>query len=88
MAYEPKNNSGSLFRNDKKDRKNPEHEKMPDYKGDALVNGKPMWMSAWIKTNKNGQYMSIAFSDKNAQGNQANNRPATNHKQADEETPF
>ncbi len=87
--YEQKNNNGSLFKNDKKDKNNPDHERLPDYKGDATVNGKPMWMSAWIKTGKSGQFMSIAFTAKDGQGKQqSNNRPANNSGHYDEETPF
>lgn len=89
MAYEQKNNNGTLFKNDKKDRKNPDHEKLPDYKGDATVNGKQMWMSAWIKTGKNGQFMSISFSDKDAQRSQSNNQQRNQSRSyEEEETPF
>ena len=36
MAYELRDGSGSLFRNEKKQ----EGERTPDYRGDAMVNGK------------------------------------------------
>lgn len=59
MAYEQKDNSGVLFKNDKK-----ESEKHPDYKGNALINGQQYWISAWIKDGKKGKFMSISFKEK------------------------
>ena len=60
MAYEMKEGQGSLFKNDEKEK--PEH---PDYRGQALVCGVEMWVSAWVKTAKSGQkYMSLAFKPK------------------------
>ena len=50
MAYEQKDNSGSLFKNDKKETDN-----HPDYTGSALVGGQEVWMSAWLKTASNGK---------------------------------
>jgi uncharacterized protein (DUF736 family) len=63
MAYEMKNNSGSLFKNDKK-----ETEKHPDYKGSAKVNGDEYWVSAWLNKSKEGtQYLSFNFEIKDVQ---------------------
>lgn len=63
MAYEMKNNSGSLFKNDKK-----ESETHPDYKGSAKINGDEYWMSAWINESKEGKkYMSFNFKIKDIQ---------------------
>lgn len=60
MAYEQRDNSGSLFKNDRK-----EKETHPDYKGTAMVNGVEMWMSAWLKTAGNGsKFMSFSFQSK------------------------
>lgn len=62
MAYEMKDNSGSLFKNDRKEQ--PNH---PDYRGSAMVNGVEFWMSAWIKNaddpNKK-TFMSFSFQPK------------------------
>jgi len=54
-----KDNSGVLFRNDKKD--TPNH---PDYKGGLTVNGQEYWLSAWIKEGKSGKFMGLALSPK------------------------
>ena len=49
-------NSGALFKNDKK-----ETEKHPDYKGSVNVGGTEYWLSAWIKTSKQGtKFMSLS----------------------------
>jgi uncharacterized protein (DUF736 family) len=55
-------NRGALFRNnDKTD------EKHPDYRGNLNVGGVEFWLSAWIKTSKQGiKYMSISIKPKDA----------------------
>lgn len=63
MAYEQRDNSGSLFKNDRKEKDN-----HPDYKGQAMVGGVEMWMSAWIKESANGtKFMSFSFQPKDQQ---------------------
>ncbi len=54
-----KDNSGVLFKNDKK-----ESEKHPNYKGNITVDGKDYWLSAWIKEGKSGKFMGLAVSPK------------------------
>jgi hypothetical protein len=56
---EKKDNSGVLFKNDKK-----ESEKHPDYKGNITVGGQDYWLSAWIKEGKSGKFMGLAVSPK------------------------
>ena len=59
---EKRDNSGVLFKNDKK-----ENEKHPDYKGNIMVDGNEYWLSAWIKEGKTGKFMGLALSPKEAQ---------------------
>jgi len=60
MAYEQKDNSGSLFVNDRK-----ESDNHPDYNGSIMVDGKVYWLSAWKKKSKDGNpYLSIALKPK------------------------
>ena len=60
MAYETKDNTGSLFKNTRK-----EKETHPDMTGSARIDGHDVWLSAWTKTDKNGgKYLSIAVKRK------------------------
>ncbi len=59
--------SGALFKHDKGD--NP---KRPDYKGTYTdANGNEFWVSAWVKTDKNGKsYLSFNTQPKEAKTEQ------------------
>ena len=57
-----RDNSGVLFKNDKKE--TPNH---PDYKGNITVGGQDYWLSAWIKAGKSGKFMGLALSPKEQQ---------------------
>ena len=59
MSYETKENTGSLFPNDKK-----KEDKHPDYTGKVMVSGKLMQVAGWINESKAGKkYMSLKLSD-------------------------
>jgi uncharacterized protein (DUF736 family) len=72
MAYEMKPNTGSLFKNERK-----EADTHPDYKGSALVDGLgECWLDAWINTAKDGsKYMSLKIKPKEAQQQRSHNTP-------------
>lgn len=60
MAYETKDNTGSLFRNSRK-----ESERHPDYNGSVRIDGHDYWISGWLRDTKDGQkYFSLAFKRK------------------------
>lgn len=72
MAYEQRDNSGSLFKNDKQG-----NEARPDYKGKAMVNGAMVEVSAWIRTAESGKkYMSLVFQEPYQQQDNQRNKPA------------
>ena len=86
MAYEQRDNSGSLFKNDKK-----ESDNHPDYNGSAMVNGTEMWMSAWLKTSSNGKkFMSFSFKPKDQQAAKpvAKSAPKQAEPDFDDDMPF
>ena len=67
MSEYDNTNRGSLFKNDKK-----ESDNHPDYKGSINVEGKECWLSAWLKTSKDGKkYMSLSVQAKDAATKQA-----------------
>ena len=56
--YEIKNNSGSLFKNNKT------KETQPDYRGTVKVNDKEMEISLWFKESAKGtKYFSASFQE-------------------------
>lgn len=87
MAYEQKDMSGSLFKNDRK-----ETDSQPDYKGSALLNGVDHWLDAWINESANGtKYMSLKFKPKDAQQSNAPRQrpqPAAFDTDLDDDVPF
>ena len=69
MAYEQKDNSGALFKNDKGD-----NASRPDYTGNGMVNGSPVRIAAWIKEGQRGKFLSMKFDEPREQ--QAQTQPA------------
>lgn len=76
MAYEQKNNSGSLFKNDRKEQ--PSH---PDYKGSVMVDGVEMWVSAWVKEGNGKKFFSLSFTPKQTKATPA---PAATDQDSDD----
>ena len=59
MAYDHKDNSGSLFKNDRR-----EKDTHPHAKGSAKIDGVDYWVSAWTKDGERGKWQSLAFTRK------------------------
>ena len=80
MAYEMKDMSGSLFREENK-----KSEKSPDYTGKVKIDGKELRIAGWIKQSKGGSnYLSLAFSEPRTSDGQGD-RPAA---KAHDDIPF
>ena len=70
MAYQPKDGSGALFKNDKG-----ENPARPDYRGDVMVGGVVYELSAWIKPlagDASKKFMSLSAKPKQQQAQQSN----------------
>lgn len=65
MAYEQRDNSGSIFKNDRK-----EKDTHPDRTGTAMIDGVMYYVSGWLKTSTKGQFLSVAFKRKEEQREQ------------------
>jgi uncharacterized protein (DUF736 family) len=70
MSNYTNENSGAIFKNDKR-----ESENHPMYKGSLNVEGKDFWVSVWVNTSqKSGQkYMSLKLKPKEQVMQQAQN---------------
>ena len=81
MAYEMKDNSGSLWKNLKK-----EKESHADYTGNVMINGTEYWLKGWVnETNDGRKYFGLTFTAKDAPKEQRT-APAKVHD--DDEIPF
>lgn len=77
-----KDNSGALFKNDKRD-----SDLHPHAKGSALIDGVEYWISAWTNTSPDGvKYQSLKFKRKDAGQEQKPNAPEP--KTAPDDVPF
>lgn len=60
MEHQRKDNTGAIFKNDRK-----ESDSHPDYKGQAMIDGSEYWISVWFNKSKAGnKYMSVKFNPK------------------------
>lgn len=86
MAYEMRDNTGSLFKNDRR-----EKDTHPNAKGTALIDGVEYWMDAWTNEARDGsKYQSLKFKRKDADqsGSYAKQEPQSSPADLDDEVPF
>jgi hypothetical protein len=59
MAWEQRDNSGSLFKRKPEERKS---ERSSEYSGKAMIGGVEHYVDAWVKEDRNGKkYFSLSF---------------------------
>ena len=56
MTYEQRDNSGILFKNEKKT-----SDSQPQAKGTAMIGGKNYYVAAWTKEGKKGKFQTLSF---------------------------
>ncbi len=85
MTYQPKDNTGSLWVNDRK-----ETDKHPDRTGTIVVGGVEYWLSGWLRKTDDGKpYLSLAVKPKEAPARQpAPRAPARGGGSIDDDVPF
>ena len=72
MSYETRDNSGALFKEEKKS------ENGPDYAGTVKVGGKDYRIAAWLKAGNSGRkFMSLKFTPMDAKPADRSSRPSS-----------
>jgi len=89
MAYEMKPETGSLFKNDKR-----EKDTHANARGSALIGGVEYWVDAWTNTTNSGdKYQSLKFKRKDQQngnggGMGSRPQPSAYENDLDDDVPF
>ena len=85
MSNYDNTNSGTLFKNDRKEKDN-----HPDYKGQINVDGTEYWLSAWVKVSKDGtkKFMSLSVKAKDEQAKPAKGSQGSGFDDIDSDLPF
>ena len=77
-----RDNSGILFKNDRKQQDN-----HADYQGTCMIGGIEYYMNAWLKDGARGKFMSFSFKPKKLPADYGK-QPAFEDRMADDTIPF
>lgn len=86
MAYEKRDMSGTLFKNDKR-----EKDTHPHATGTAIIDGVEYFVNAWTKEGRGGKFQSLAFKRKDKRVEQIRNdheRDSYGNAADEQEIPF
>lgn len=83
MAFKHKDNSGSIFKNEKK-----EKDTHPNMTGSALIDGVEYWVSAWTKEGEKGRWQSLAFKPKTEKTSAGGTKHNAGRNEEDGDIPF
>ncbi len=53
-------------------------ERSPDYNGNCQIEGVEYWVSGWVREGRSGNFLSLSFQRKDANGQQRESRPRQN----------
>ena len=80
MAYEQRDNSGTLGRNN-----NRQKDTHPEYNGSAQIDGVDYWINAWVKEGPKGKFFSLSFKPKE---NRSSESKSYQRDDSGDDTPF
>jgi hypothetical protein len=84
MSYQLKDNTGSLFKNDRR-----EKDTHANARGSALIDGVEYWVDAWTNETQSGdKYQSLKFKRKDAQRGDGNRSQPAHDTRLDDDVPF
>ena len=83
MAYEQREGSATLFRNDKKS-----SDKAPDWRGEGMLNGELIEIAAWEKSGSRGMFFSLNLKPKQAYAPKQEEKVISDSNEDDLDIPF
>ena len=83
MAFEQRDNSGTLFKNERR-----EKDSHPNATGQAMIDGVMYWVSAWTKEGAKGKFQSLSFKRKDELPQPTRKAAPAGNVDPDQEIPF